>query len=83
MRAGLVDVREVVAGFIGSDLSIIEGPSLTGLQKDWDSSRKSQLAWEGMYRRYEAAHRREVPRFVSLRLECGVQADWCSGTPKD
>jgi len=54
MRAGLLDVGEVITGYVAGDLPIIEGPSLTGLQPDWESSRRSQKAWEAVYRKYEA-----------------------------
>jgi TRAP-type C4-dicarboxylate transport system substrate-binding protein len=53
MRGGLVDVGEIISGYVAGDLPIVEGPSLTGLQPDWESSRKSQKAWEEIYRRYE------------------------------
>jgi len=53
MRAGLVDIGEIITGYVAGDLPIVEGPSLTGLQPDWESSRKSQKAWEDIYRRYE------------------------------
>ncbi|MBM3276272.1 MAG: TRAP transporter substrate-binding protein DctP [Candidatus Sericytochromatia bacterium] len=54
MRAGLMDVGEIVGGYVAGDLPIVEGPSLVGLQPNWASSRKSQKAWEEVYRRYEA-----------------------------
>lgn len=53
MRAGLVDVGEIIGGYVAGDLPIVEGPSLTGLQPTWESSRKSQKAWEELYRKYE------------------------------
>lgn len=54
MRAGLLDVGEVITGYVAGDLPIVEGPSLTGLQPDWEASRKSQKAWEPVYRKHEA-----------------------------
>lgn len=54
MRGGLVDIGEIVGGYVAGDLPIVEGPSLTGLQPDWEASRKSQKAWEEVYRKYEA-----------------------------
>jgi TRAP-type C4-dicarboxylate transport system substrate-binding protein len=53
MRGGLVDIGEIIGGYVAGDLPIVEGPSLTGLQPDWEASRKSQKAWEEVYRKYE------------------------------
>lgn len=53
MRANLVDIGEIIGGYVAGDLPMVEGPSLTGLQPNWESSRKSQKAWEEVYRRYE------------------------------
>lgn len=54
MRGGLVDVGEIVAGYVAGDIPMVEGPSLTGLQPDWGTSQKSQQAWEEIYRKNEA-----------------------------
>jgi len=53
MRAGLVDIGEIITGYVAGDLPIVEGASLTGLQPNWETSRKSQKAWEAVYRRHE------------------------------
>lgn len=53
LKAGLVDIGEVVTGYVAGDLPIIEGASLTGLQPDWEASKKSHRAWDAVYRRYE------------------------------
>jgi TRAP-type C4-dicarboxylate transport system substrate-binding protein len=54
VRAGLVDVADVVPGMVSGEVPIIEGVDLPGLFKDFATSEQAHLAWHEVIKKHES-----------------------------
>ena len=53
LRAGLVDIADVLPTYVSGEVPVPEGADLPGLFKDFATSEKAHLAWHEVVKKYE------------------------------
>jgi TRAP-type C4-dicarboxylate transport system substrate-binding protein len=53
LRAGLVDIADVMPTYVSGELPILEGADLPGLFKDFATAEKAHLAWHEVLKKHE------------------------------